>query len=411
MRGNSVMEKDIYRRYACQLNIKAEGQFSSLTSDAVRSISTWFETSFYLSNSFSAFLVAMAMLVKLSVFNNTRLFALFVLFSTLQLQSFAIIHNTTYDNLDPNVTYLPQGGDGWDVDIKEGLDYQGSHAVASDDPDAFALFHFIGVAVYYFSPLWPYNVTTALSIDGGNNITVNLMDTSATPANVGSPPTEPSAARFGFTGLSNGSHTLAMYQVQGLNYSDQNVPAYVVVDGFNVTFDDGTSAVANTPHNRTVNVAVIVGGVVGGIIGLAAMITFFLVYHRRVRKFNRQNNSRGEGILDDTHTSAHSRIINSRRASYTDFSPALAQLQSRTTSPDLRSEAGYTSVTTTAPLIMRWEESMYSETSQSRGSTSSGTIAGKGSTYFDEKCLQRLIIANSEEPPAPPPYASFDAGM
>ncbi|KAJ3751902.1 hypothetical protein EV360DRAFT_89261 [Lentinula raphanica] len=129
--------------------------------------------------------------------------------------------NTTYDNLDPNVTYLPQqGGDGWDVDIKKGLDYQGSHAVASDDPDAFALFHFIGVAVYYFSPLWPYNVTTALSIDGGNNITVNLMDTSATPANVGSPPMEPSAAR-----LSNGSHTRAMYQVQGLNYSDQNVPA------------------------------------------------------------------------------------------------------------------------------------------------------------------------------------------
>ncbi|KAJ3925564.1 MAG: hypothetical protein NXY57DRAFT_906910 [Lentinula lateritia] len=161
-----------------------------------------------------------------------RLFAIlsFTLYSI--RCSFAILHNVTYDNLDPSVTYLPQGGDGWDVDIKEGLDYEGSHAVASGDPDASAVFQFTGVAVYYFSPLWPYNVSTVVSLDGGNNITVNLMDMSATPASVGSPPTASSAARYGFTGLSNNSHTLSMFVLQGLNYSDPNVNGYIVVDGF-----------------------------------------------------------------------------------------------------------------------------------------------------------------------------------
>lgn len=73
-----------------------------------------------------------------------RLFAIlsFTLYSI--RCSFAILHNVTYDNLDPSVTYLPQGGDGWDVDIKEGLDYEGSHAVASGDPDASAVFQFTG---------------------------------------------------------------------------------------------------------------------------------------------------------------------------------------------------------------------------------------------------------------------------
>lgn len=61
-------------------------------------------------------------------------------------RSFAILKNVTYDNTDPSVTYLPSGGLGWSLDLQEGLDYGGTHALADDVPNASATFKFTGIS-------------------------------------------------------------------------------------------------------------------------------------------------------------------------------------------------------------------------------------------------------------------------
>ncbi|KAJ4473663.1 hypothetical protein J3R30DRAFT_704187 [Lentinula aciculospora] len=321
-------------------------------------------------------------------------------------RSSAVLQNVTYDNLDPSVTYLPQGGDGWDIDIKEGLDYKGSHAVASGDPDASAVFQFTGVAVYYFSPLWPYNVSTVVSLDGGNNMTLNLMDMSATPASVGSAATASSAARYGYTGLSNSSHSLKMYMVQGINYSDPNIHGYIVVDGFNVTIDDGVQDPSSNGHR--INVSAIAGGVTGGIVGLAISAALFFRYYRPVK--SQEEKPWGEqGVLEENSASVYARPGD---APYNDFGPL--PFGGGTTldfsAVALAHQSTYSQITvpTTSPGAA-WAPSTDSGTPSKAGaggstSTPSGSIAERPLSYFNEKRLQ-LLAVNNEEPPAPPPYA------
>jgi hypothetical protein len=40
---------------------------------------------------------------------------------------------------------------------------------------------FLGVAVYYLSPRWPYDVSTRLSLDGGQSVLVSLRVAAAIP--------------------------------------------------------------------------------------------------------------------------------------------------------------------------------------------------------------------------------------
>ncbi|KAF8158628.1 hypothetical protein K438DRAFT_1620396, partial [Mycena galopus ATCC 62051] len=101
-----------------------------------------------------------------------------------------------------------------------GLDYGGSHTLSSD-PTASATFIFIGVAVYYLSPLWPYYVSTRLSIDGGQSVLVNLTDPYTSSSPPGGSESAESSVRWSAINLANTSHTVVA------TYGN-----YIVVDGF-----------------------------------------------------------------------------------------------------------------------------------------------------------------------------------
>jgi hypothetical protein len=62
-----------------------------------------------------------------------------------------------------------------------------------------------GVAVYYWSPLWPYPVNSLLSVDGEPGYCINLQDYSR-PVTQGGPETVMSAPLWGKEGLANTQH-------------------------------------------------------------------------------------------------------------------------------------------------------------------------------------------------------------
>ena len=84
------------------------------------------------------------------------------------------------------------------------------------------LLHFLGTAIYFMSPLWPYVVNTALSIDSGAVTLVDLTDrsrpyVSVVVGNVSE--TVQSRVVWGSTGLANTQHTLSISIGTGQTYA------------------------------------------------------------------------------------------------------------------------------------------------------------------------------------------------
>lgn len=67
-----------------------------------------------------------------------------------------------------------------------------------------------GVAIYFLSPLWPYPVNTAVSLDSGPIFLIDLVDHSSPTSPVQGPETEQSQVVWNATGLENGSHRLVI---------------------------------------------------------------------------------------------------------------------------------------------------------------------------------------------------------
>jgi len=139
------------------------------------------------------------------------------------------MHNLTIDDTDPSIHY--QGN--WDADSYQmsRLDYGGAHTV-SEDPSANATFTFVGVAVYYMSPLWPFQISVTIRLDSGSDEQVNLMDPSFinSPVSTDSAETVLSQSVWDASGLTNTTHQVFVYM--GTNSK------FVVVDGFNYTVLD-----------------------------------------------------------------------------------------------------------------------------------------------------------------------------
>jgi len=73
------------------------------------------------------------------------------------------------------------------------------------------------------SPMWPYRVTTAVSLDGGPAIVVNLVDSTRPDVGTG-PETANSSIVWSAVGLENREHTLVVSVPVG--------DPYAIVDAF-----------------------------------------------------------------------------------------------------------------------------------------------------------------------------------
>ena len=81
----------------------------------------------------------------------------------------------------------------------------------------------VGVAVYFWSPLWPYAVDSLISIDGGPGECVNLRDPTRN-SSVDGVETEASAPRWRRVGLQNAQHSVVVSRCAN--------GSFVVVDAF-----------------------------------------------------------------------------------------------------------------------------------------------------------------------------------
>lgn len=212
-------------------------------------------------------------------------FLSFFLYSSL---SWALT-NITIDDTSSMINYKGS----WDNSSlhTSSLDYGGSHTLSSDS-SASATFTFTGVAVYYLSPLWPYWVNSTITIDGGDETTLNLTDPVASTTEPGGSESSPYGVRWSKTGLSNSSHEV----VVSMASSGQ----WIVVDGFNYTVDNGSetvtsSAVSSTSASASATatgtnggggsgtnvLGIALGASLGAVTLLTAIVIFFFCYRRR----------------------------------------------------------------------------------------------------------------------------------
>lgn len=164
-------------------------------------------------------------------------FSLFLFLTFLLRQTLGqVLQNKTFDDSDSAVQYF---GD-WRKSAFSELDEGGGHMVTGD-PNAQASFEFTGespltftfikyphhllpgVAVYFLSPLWPYDVTTRIQLDSGPPFLLNLRDINAQQVEAGWE-TVASHIVWSCEGLENGPHVLSVTTV------GTNIPA--IVDGF-----------------------------------------------------------------------------------------------------------------------------------------------------------------------------------
>ena len=88
-----------------------------------------------------------------------------------------------------------------------------------------------GIAIYFFSPLWPFRVTTAVSLDGQPTELLDLEDHDA-PFEQDGAETQPSQVVWWVDGLENTQHNLFISVGEGedLAIVDQLVCVYHIFE-------------------------------------------------------------------------------------------------------------------------------------------------------------------------------------
>jgi hypothetical protein len=109
----------------------------------------------------------------------------------------------------------------WSTSDCTGAYYGGCHH-STQNTSAYAAYTFTGVAVYYLSALWPFEVHILIALDGGPTQNLDLEDYSQ--PNIGpNAPTVQSAVVWSKTNLSEGKHVLVI---------SVPVTGWGLVDGF-----------------------------------------------------------------------------------------------------------------------------------------------------------------------------------
>ncbi len=135
-----------------------------------------------------------------------------------------VLQNRTIDDNDPAIRYSGDWNRSNFITLNEG----GYHMLTGD-PNARATFeftgegvdqvdlinllisgyHLLGVAIYFMSSLWPYNVTTQVQLDSRPSEVLNLKDLNS-PDTGGGRETVQSHIVWAAKGLENARHTLTI---------------------------------------------------------------------------------------------------------------------------------------------------------------------------------------------------------
>ena len=97
-----------------------------------------------------------------------------------------------------------------------------------------------GTSVGYWAPLWPYPVSSLLTLDDDKPVVVDLLDHANTNNSSGPSPSQQSQIRQEWSGLKNVEHKLVVSKARG--------GRFVVVDAFRCGVRQNLSDVDRTPY-------------------------------------------------------------------------------------------------------------------------------------------------------------------
>ncbi|TEB32140.1 hypothetical protein FA13DRAFT_1731879 [Coprinellus micaceus] len=135
--------------------------------------------------------------------------------------------NVTVDDEDPSIVYQP--AEEWFVSANSSLDFGHAHML-TQNPNATATFNFTGVAIYFLSPLWPYTVNTAISLDGMPPTLVDLIDRTRPDTGGFGPETVQWDVVWSATNLTNTNHTLLVSVGSGQRFGIVDGLIYTIID-------------------------------------------------------------------------------------------------------------------------------------------------------------------------------------
>ncbi|KAF9535175.1 hypothetical protein CPB83DRAFT_843605 [Crepidotus variabilis] len=157
--------------------------------------------------------------------------------------------NITLDDTDPSILYF---GD-WLPTPFDQSNAGGTHKVTAT-PDASAALNFTGVAIYFYSPLWPFRVTTALSLDGQPSELLDLRDYDA-PFLQDGPESQSSQVVWWADGLENTQHILNVSVGAGEDLAILDQLVYTIKDSSNSTAPASSIRHHRPSQSRTMPVA------------------------------------------------------------------------------------------------------------------------------------------------------------
>ncbi|KAF8804293.1 hypothetical protein BYT27DRAFT_7039522, partial [Phlegmacium glaucopus] len=140
------------------------------------------------------------------------------------------IHNLSADDNDPSIIYQPPGT--WGLSNYNTYDEGGQHKLTSNS-SANASFTFTGVAIYFYSPLWTFPVTTQVALDNLPPVLLDLRDYKV-PITVDVLETGLSSVVWSQTDLANTQHTLLVSVGKGQPYAILDALVYTVLDAGDV---------------------------------------------------------------------------------------------------------------------------------------------------------------------------------
>ncbi|KAF8194559.1 hypothetical protein BJ912DRAFT_176288 [Pholiota molesta] len=177
-----------------------------------------------------------------------RVSFLLLLFFLVGVDHARALKNTTVDDQDPAIVYAPAASWARINDSSTVVFDSGGNHMLTSDPAANATFTFTGVAIYFLSARWPYAVNTAVTLDNGTAVLLDLVDhTRADTPGGGGPATVKAQVVARAVGLRNGTHTLTVSVGAGQTFALVDALIYTTL----AAGDTAPNAAATPPTQLT----------------------------------------------------------------------------------------------------------------------------------------------------------------